>query len=356
MALRFTDSTGVWRQVRSHAPFPVAGGQVLEWLNDDFNGVLEPDEWEVVSGTPVPFNSELTISNGIVLLSRKSFRPPCLVEVVGCMTARASTDDFRVGFYRDDNNLVEWGASGTNASKMDARMVAGGIASHQTGIYVGASNNTYRLASIYLGLGEAVWAYRAINTQSVRNEVYRVIEHDIPEGNFRVRLAGLAGTSTMKVGRVTAYQLADIVPPGALGHHVDSMAVPVRLTNGPFVASPTNTALGYLQRISETFSALAVGAVGTGVTRSFYTEQSHVQAYFMGDQPFSWWVEARADGTNWQVVAHGTSVDATTDAVVRYYAASPVLRLSGSSGIRVKVKNSGAAAGTFRGTLIAAVL
>ncbi len=71
-------------------------------------------------------------------------------------------------------------------------MSAGGIANDQTGIGVSAANNSYRLASIYVGLGEVVWAYRSLNTLNIRNEVYRYIEHGIPSGPFRVRLAGLA--------------------------------------------------------------------------------------------------------------------------------------------------------------------
>jgi hypothetical protein len=126
------------------------------------------------------------------------------------MTARASGDDFRVGFYTDDDNLVEWRAAGSTGSNMDAVMRAGGVADDQTGINVGAANGQYRLASIYVGVGEAVWAFRNINSQVVRNEVYRIREHGIPNGPFRVRLAGLAGTSSLKVHRVQAYQLADL--------------------------------------------------------------------------------------------------------------------------------------------------
>lgn len=354
--MRFTDTMGRWQAVRSDAPFPVAGGQVLHWLSDDFNGALDADEWEVVSGSPAPLNSELVISSGQVLLSKQSFQPPCLIEVVATMTARASTDNFRLGFYTDDNNLVEWGATGTNQYNMDARMSAGGVADDQTAISVNAANNTYRLATIYVGLGEAIWAYRGINSLNTRNEVYRLRESNIPDGPFRVRLAGLAGTSTLKVHRVTAYQLADIVPPGALGHHVDAMAIPVRLTNSPFVASPSSSALGYVQSQTDTFSSLAAGSVATGTTRSFYSEQCHIQAHFMGDQPFSAWVEAQVDGSNWQVIWYGASIDATTDAVVRYYVSSPLLQIVGSRSFRVKVKNAGASAGTFRGTLVATQL
>ncbi len=355
--MRFTDTTGLWRAVRSDTPLPVAGGQVLAWLSEDFNGSsVNPSAWEVVSGNPTVSNSEITIPSGVVLLSKQSFTAPCLVEFVETMTARASSDNFRLGFYRDDNNLVEWAATSTSSSNMDAVMSAGGVADNQTGIGVGAANNTYRLASIYVGLGEAVWTYRAVNSINVRTEVYRLREHGIPDGPFKIRLAGLGGTSSLKVHRVTAYQLADVVPPGALGHHVDQMAVPVRVTNGPFVASPSNTLLGAVQSVTDTFTSLASGSVGTGSTRAFYTEQSYIQAHFMGDQPFSWWVEAQVDGSNWQVVAYGTSTDATTDAVVRYFAVSPVLRILGSRNFRVKVKNTGAAAGTFRGTLVAGVL
>ncbi len=355
--MRFTDTTGLWRAVRSDAPLPVAGGQVLAWLSEDFNGSsVNPNVWEVVSGTPVPFNSELTVPSGLVLLSRQFFTPPCLVEFVETMTARASTDDFRLGFYRDDNNLVEWRAAGTSSSNMAMMMSADGVADNLTSYYVGASNNSYRLASIYVGLGEAVWSYRSVNSVNVRNEVYRIREHGIPDGPFRIRLAGLAGTSSLKVHRVTAYQLADIVPPGALGHNADQMAIPVRVTNGPLVASPTNAAIGAVQSTTDTFTSLAAGSVGTGSNRAFYQEQSYIQAHFMGDQPFSWWVEAQIDGSNWQVIAYGTSTDATADAVLRYFASSPVLRILGSRNFRVKVKNAGAAAGTFRGTLVAGVL
>lgn len=312
MALRFTDTTGLWRAVRSDAPLPVAGGQVLAWLSEDFNGSsVNPNVWEVLSGNPTLSNSEITIPNGVVLLSRQSFTPPCLVEVVETMTARAGTDNFRLGFYREDGNLVEWAAAGSTQSNMDAYMVANGAPDVQLAINVGASNNSYRLASIYVGLGEAVWSYRAVNSVNVRNEVYRVREHGIPEGPFRIRLAGLGGTSSLKVHRVTAYQLADVIPPGALGHNADQLAMPVRVTNGPFVASPTNAALGVVQSQTDTFTSLAVGSVGTGSSRAFYQEQSYVQAHFMGDQPFSWRVESQVDGSNWQVVAYGTSTDAT---------------------------------------------
>ncbi|MGC8783034.1 MAG: hypothetical protein ACP5RN_01410 [Armatimonadota bacterium] len=354
--LRFTDTMGRWQAVRSDAPFPVAGGQVLHWLNDDFNTVLDTDMWEVVSGSPAVASGELTVASGVVLLSKKSFQPPCLIECVEMMTARASTDNFRIGFYTDDNNLVEWSATGTDQARMDARMSAGGVVSDQTIINVGAANLSYRLASIYVGLGEAVWAYRTINSQLVRNEVYRIAESGIPSGPFRVRLAGLAGTSTLKVHRVTAYQLAETVPPGALGHHVDGMALPVRLTNTPFATQPSTTALGSIQSTTDTFSSLAVGTVGTGSNRAFYSEQCHIQAHFQGDQPFSAWVEAQIDGTNWQVVWYGQSIDATTDAVLRYYAQSPIMQIYGSRNFRVKVKNTGAAAGTFRGTLVATML
>ena len=356
MALRFTDITGRWKQVRSDAPLPTAGGQVLEWLSDDFNASsLDAGRWEV-SGSPTIANSELTIGNGHVLLSRQPFQPPCLIEVVATMTARAGSDDFRLGFYTDDSNLIEWRAAGTTATNMDAVMRAGGVDSNQTGINVGAANSSYRMASIYVGIGEVIWSFRPLGGITVRNEVYRLVEQGIPDGPFRVRLAGLAGTSSLKVHRVQAYQLADLMPVGALGHHVDQMAIPVRVTNGPWVGSPSAPILGTLQAATDIFSALAAGGVGTGSTRNFFVEQCHIQAHFMGDQPFTWWVEAQVDGSNWQVVDYGTSVDATTDAVVRYFGRSAILQLNGGRAVRVKVRNTGTAAGTFRGTLIATSL
>jgi hypothetical protein len=194
--MRFTDATGRWQAVRSDMPLPVAGGQVLQWLSDDF-ATLNTDIWEV-SGTPSVGSSELTLSAGQALLSRQGFQPPCLIEAVCTMTARAGTDDFRIGFYTDDNNLVEWRAAGTTGSNMDAVMRAGGVLDEQNGINVGAANNSYRLASIYVGVGEALWSFRNINSQVVRNEVYRIREHGIPNGPFRVRLAGLAGTSSLE--------------------------------------------------------------------------------------------------------------------------------------------------------------
>lgn len=153
-----------------------------------------------------------------------------------------------------------------------------------------AANGTYRLGSIYIGFGEVLWAYRAINVMNARNEVRRIVEQGIPEGPFRIRLAGLAGTSTMKVHRVTAYQLADIVPPGALGHHVDALATPVRVVNGPFSYSSSSTALAPNYTSSDTFTSLSAGAVGTGSNRFFYKEHCHIQALFSGDQPFTWWL------------------------------------------------------------------
>ena len=352
--MRFTDATGRWQAVRSDMPLPVAGGQVLQWLSDDF-ATLNTDIWEV-SGTPSVGSSELTLSAGQALLSRQGFQPPCLIEVVATMTARASGDDFRIGFYTDDNNLVEWRAAGSAAANMDAVMRAGGVADDQTGINVGAGNNSYRLAGIYVGVGEAVWTYRSINSQVVRNEVHRIREHGIPNGPFRVRLAGLAGTSSLKVHRVQAYQLADLMPVGALGHHVDGMAIPVRLTNTPFVASPTSTALSAVQVTTDTFSSLAAGSVGTGSSRAGFTEQAHVQAYFSGDQPFTCWLEAQVDGSNWVVIWYGSSADATTDGVTRYYAVSPIFQCMGSRNYRVKVRNGGSAAGNFRASISFAIL
>jgi len=338
-------------------PYPVAGGQVLEWLSDDFNGSgVDTNRWSV-SGSPSVGSSELTLSAGQALLSRQGFQPPCLIEVVATMTGRAGGDDFRVGFYTDDNNLVEWRAAGSTATNMDAVMSAGGVADDQTGINVGAQNGQYRLASIYVGIGEAVWSFRTLGGTNVRNEVYRVREHGIPNGPFRVRLAGLAtgGSSQLKVHRVQAYQLADLVPVGALGHSVDNMAIPVRLTNTPFVAPPSNTGLGSVQVASESLS-LAAGASNTGSTRAAFTEQAHVQAYFSGDQPFSAWLEAQLDGSNWVPIWYGTSTDATADAVVRYYAVSPILQYSGSRNYRVRVRNTGSSSGNFRASISFAIL
>jgi len=348
----------MWRSVRSDAPLPAAGGTVLAWLSDDFNtSPVDTARWEV-TGSPTISLSELNIPSGAVLLSRQSFRPPCLIEVVATMTARAASDDFRLGFYTDDNNLVEWRAAGTTASNMDSLMVAGGTGNNQLGINVGAANLSYRLASIYVGIAEVVYAYRAVNTTNVRNEVYRIVEHGIPDGPFRVRLAGVAGTSTLRVHRVSAYQLADIIPPGALGHHLDQMSIPVRVTNGPWVASPSHQALGAVQSTTDTFSSLAAGSIGTGSSRAFYPEQAHVQCYIYGDQPFTAWVEMQGDGTNWQVIWYGSSTDATVDATAgtRYFAVSPLFYAMGSRNFRVRVRNTGASAGTFRGVFVATSL
>jgi hypothetical protein len=338
-------------------PYPVAGGQVLEWLSDDFNASnLDPTSWEV-TGTPSIASSELTLSAGQALLSRQGFQPPCLIEAVCTMTGRAGGDDFRLGFYTDDNNLIEWRAAGSTPANMDAVMRAGGVSDEQNGINVGAVNGQYRLASIYVGIGEVIWSFRTLGGTNVRNEVYRVREHGIPNGPFRVRLAGLAtgGSSQLKVHRVQAYQLADLVPVGALGHSVDNMAIPVRLTNTPFVAPPSNTGLGSVQVASESLS-LAAGASNTGSTRAAFTEQAHVQAYFSGDQPFSAWLEAQLDGSNWVPIWYGTSTDATADAVVRYYAVSPILQYSGSRNYRVRVRNTGSSSGNFRASISFAIL
>jgi hypothetical protein len=155
---------------------------------------------------------------------------------------------------------------------------------------------------------------------------------------------------------VQAYQLADIIVPGALGHHIDNMAIPVRLTNTPFVASPSNTALGAVQVTTDVISALAAGSVQAGSNRAGFTEQAHVQAYFSGDQPFTCWLEAQIDGTNWVPIWYGTAVDATTDAVVRYYAVSPIFQCVGSRNLRVKVRNGGTSAGNFRASISFAIL
>ena len=339
-------------------PYPVAGGQVAEWLSDDFNASnLHPTSWEV-TGTPSIASSELTLSAGQALLSRQGFQPPCLIEAVCTMTGRAGGDDFRLGFYTDDNNLIEWRAAGSTPANMDAVMRAGGVSDEQNGINVGAVNGQYRLASIYVGIGEVIWSFRTLGGINVRNEVYRVREHGIPNGPFRVRLAGLAtgGSSQLKVHRVQAYQLADLVPVGALGHSVDNMAIPVRLTNTPFVASPTNPAVGAVQVTTDVFSALAAGSVITGSNRAGFNEQVHVQAYFSGDQPFTCWLEAQVDGSNWSVIWYGSSADATTDGATRYYAVSPILQCIGSRNYRVKVRNGGSAAGNFRASISFAIL
>jgi len=339
-------------------PYPVAGGQVAEWLSDDFNASnLHPTSWEV-TGTPSIASSELTLSAGQALLSRQGFQPPCLIEAVCTMTGRAGGDDFRLGFYTDDNNLIEWRAAGSTPANMDAVMRAGGVSDEQNGINVGAQNGQYRLASIYVGIGEAVWSFRTLGSTNVRNEVYRVREHGIPNGPFRVRLAGLAtgGSSQLKVHRVQAYQLADLMPVGALGHNVDGMAIPVRLTNTPFVASPTNPAVGAVQVTTDVFSALAAGSVITGSNRAGFNEQVHVQAYFSGDQPFTCWLEAQVDGSNWSVIWYGSSADATTDGATRYYAVSPILQCMGGRNYRVKVRNGGSAAGNFRASISFAIL
>jgi hypothetical protein len=340
-------------------PFPdriEPSSQVVKWLSDDFNGsMIDSTNWDV-TGTPSVTSSELTLSAGQALLSKQGFEPPCLIEAVCTMTARASGDDFRIGFYTDDNNLVEWRAAGSTGSNMDAVMRAGGVLDEQNGINVGAANGQYRLASIYIGVGETLWSFRNINSQVVRNEVHRVREHGIPNGPFRVRLAGLAGTSSLKVHRVQAYQLADLVPVGALGHHVDNMAIPVRLTNTPFVASPTSTALSAVQVTTDNISSLAAGSVQTGSNRAGFTEQAHVQAFFSGDQPFSAWLEAQVDGSNWVVIWYGSSTDATTDGVTRYYAVSPIFQCVGSRNYRVKVRNTGSSSGNFRASISFAIL
>ena len=341
-------------------PFPdriEPSSQVVKWLSDDFNGsMIDSTNWDV-TGTPSVTSSELTLSAGQALLSKQGFEPPCLIEAVCTMTGRAGGDDFRLGFYTDDNNLIEWRAAGSTPANMDAVMRAGGVSDEQNGINVGAVNGQYRLASIYVGIGEVIWSFRTLGGTNVRNEVYRVREHGIPNGPFRVRLAGLAtgGSSQLKVHRVQAYQLADLVPVGALGHSVDNMAIPVRLTNTPFVAPPSNTGLGSVQVASESLS-LAAGASNTGSTRAAFTEQAHVQAYFSGDQPFSAWLEAQLDGSNWVPIWYGTSTDATADAVVRYYAVSPILQYSGSRNYRVRVKNTGSSSGNFRTSISFAIL
>lgn len=356
MALRFINAGGQWQNVRQDAPLPTAGGQVLHWLSDDFNAsAVNPELWDV-TGSPTVSNSVLTVGAGQALLSKMSFQPPCLVEAVVTMTARAGTDDFRVGLYQDDDNLVEWRAAGTATANMDAVMRAGGVADDQNSIGVDAVNNTYRLASIYVGLNEVVWLYRHINLLSARGEVRRIRELGIPDGPFRVRLAGLAGTSSLRVHRVTAYQLADIMPPGGLGHILESLSIPVRLTNTPFVASPSSQSLGVITSVTDTFSSLAAGSVATGSTRTFATEHTYIQVHFSGDQPFTAWFEAQVDGSNWQVVWYGTAVDATADGVVRYYASTPLLRLVGSRSMRTKVRNGGAAAGNFRSVIIGGVM
>ena len=348
--LHFTDITGRWQSVRGSTPLPVAGGQVLHWLSDDFNSAVSPDVWGV-TGAPAVANSELTVTSGQALLSKMSFQPPCLVEAVITMTARASTDDFRIGFYRDNDNLVEWRAAGTTAANMDAVLRTAGVDNSQTAIDVGAANNTYRMASIYVGVGEILWFYRPLHSLVGRAEVRRILEHSIPDGPFRIRLAGLAGTSTLKVHRVQAYQLADIIPPGALGHHVEAMALPVRVVNGPFGVAQSNASLGTLTAWVETVSSLAAGATATTATRAFLLEQCHLQGFVMGDQPFTVWLEWQLDGSNWAVAWHGNSIDANPEGTAppaRYYAATPILQLYTARTLRWRVKNTGTAAGTFR--------
>lgn len=354
--MRFTDHAGHWQAVSAGTPLPAGVGTVLEWLNDDFNtAVIGTNIW-AVTGSPTVASSELTIGNGHVLLSIEQFRAPCLMEAVATMVTRAAGDDFRLGFYRDDNNLAEFRFTGTTATNADTLLRAGGTAADQTAINMGLANGTYRMLSIYVGIGEVIWSARAVNSTITRNEAYRYHEHGIPDGPFVVRMAGLAGTSTFRVHAVRAYQLADIIPPGALGHHADALALPVRLTNGPFVASPSAAGLGYVQVGSDTASALAAGAVSTGATRSFFSEQLHLQCFFNGDQPFAAWLEAQIDGSNWQTVWYGTSVDATADAVVRYYVHSPIMQLMGSRSVRMKVRNNGASSGTFRCNVVATQL
>jgi hypothetical protein len=81
-----------------------------------------------------------------------------------------------------------------------------------------------------------------------------------------------------------------------------------------------------------------------------------VQAYFSGDQPFTCWLEAQVDGSNWSVIWYGSSADATADGATRYYAVSPILQCMGSRNYRVKVRNGGSAAGNFRASISFAIL
>jgi hypothetical protein len=336
-------------------PFPVVGGQVAEFLSDDFAS-LNTNVWDV-SGTPSVSSSELTLAAGQALLSRQGFQPPCLIEAVCTMTDRASGDDFRIGFYTDDNNLVEWRATEPPVPTWTPSCER--VALRTTRPVSTSVQPTASTACQYL---RRCWRSDMVvpdgQLPDNRNEVYRIREHGIPNGPFRVRLAGLAtgGSSQLKVHRVQAYQLADIIVPGALGHHVDGMAIPVRLTNTPFVASPTNTALGAVQVTTDVISALAANAVQAGSNRSPFTEQAHVQAYFSGDQPFTCWLEAQLDGSNWVVIWYGSSTDATTDGVTRYYAVSPILQCMGGRNYRVKVRNGGSSAGNFRASISFAIL
>lgn len=335
-------------EVTPSSPLPTSAGTVTNLLGDDFGSGISQDRWEV-TGNPSATASVLEITQGTALVSRDSFEVPCLLEVIACMDARGSSDNFRMEFWKSDTDRAGWAATGTTATNYDATLVADGLPDHQTGINIGAANNSFRLMSVYIGYGEVVWASRAINSQLVRSDVYRIREHGIPFGPFKVRLAGVAGTNKLKIHRLQAYQLQDIVPPAALGHNTESLAIPVRLTNGPFVASPSNTGLPVLtMSAADAFTSLGAGSVGTGSSRYGYMEQAHVQAYYSGDQPFTAWLECQVDGTNWQVIWYGTATDATADGATRYFIVSPIFQCHGGRNYRVKVKNNGASAGNFR--------
>lgn len=330
--------------------------QVVDSLSDDF-AALNLDRWQVVSAnSPTVASSIMDIVNGVEVRSNKSFQPPCLVEAVVTMNARVASDNFAIGLFRDDNNRVEWRFVGSTATNMDINLVAGGVADNMTGINVGAANNTYRYVSIYVGMGEIVWSTRAINSTTSRAEPHRIIEHTIPEGPFRIRFFGQAGTSTMRVHRVRAYQLCDTIPTAALGHVLDMFAAPVRLTNTPFIATPSSHNIASVAVAAETFSSLAGSTTSTGTTRNFFLEQAHIQCYAAGGQTFSVWLEAQVDGTNWQVVWYSTSVDSTSEGVTRYYASSPTFQLNGSRNIRIKLRNTSGTQDTFRAQIVATPL
>lgn len=209
--ISFTDESMV-EVAASRAHFPVGSGALISWFVDNFEGASVKSSLWTVTGSPSVSSSEVNLTAGTSIRSRRSFAPPCAVEVVGTMIGtRAANDNSIIQFVSADGLVFARIRFAGTANAADLLVSDGTVTDTATGLGI-LTDGTYRNILLLVDSSRVVLAHRTVNTTGDPT-IARMVNIVVPATRMSLSLSTDSETTNpLRIHSVFVYQLAGLVP------------------------------------------------------------------------------------------------------------------------------------------------
>lgn len=262
------------------------------WRSDFRTGALDPSEWQspvVGAGMTVdPSTGNLVISTGTTASSSsyvrsvRQFSSPVRVQVAATISQRIANQEFYIELVDSSGNVfAHWKFTGTSATAGTAEVSTSALASNQTlgTAATTASTATSQLFEIDLGMDEAIFRTRALNSNGAATD-RATFQGNLPHPDdklyLQVRAVNLgtapASTTSFTINHVLVQDVNELAVEIAGGRGTTGTNSAISVAPQALIASSARIGSVGAQSIwqNPTNAALAASATFTGTARDLF--------------------------------------------------------------------------------------